>query len=195
MSNTFLKINAYVGGTTAIVNSWFLLPKKALEIAEPVNPDAGIINKISLVFTVVSLSTNYTYQYNKYIKLDKASTKWLIYGFITTHVIVFGLIFYLLIKQEGVKDKVSYGISKYILPIISSLISFYHVIAMIAGCDKVTAYRILNTINGFLSLADFGPIHESMKTQPEVYFPVHGVRALLKTAEGGTLLVEATKIK
>ena len=194
MRDTFFKINGYVSATTTIVNSWFLLPKKTIEIAEPAIPDAGIIDKISYGITAISLGTAYTYQYDKYIKLSPLA-KWLIYALVTVHVIAFGLVFLLLFKQAGVKDKISYGVSKYLLPIVTVIIGIYHIIDMARDCDNASAYRILYTINAFFGLADFGLIHESMKTQPQIYFPVHAIRVLLKNAEGATLLLEIAGTK
>jgi hypothetical protein len=176
------------------MNSWFLLPKKTIEIAEPAIPDAGIIETISSGISVISLATTYMYQYDKYIKLSKFS-KWLIFGFVTVHLIALGSVVYLLLKQEGVKDKVSYGVSKYCLPILYVVAGIFYIISMSVNRDKVSAYRILNVINDFLNLADFGPIHETMKTQPEIYYPVHGIRVLLKNAEGATLLAEIAGTK
>lgn len=189
MSNTFFKINGYVSATTKIVNSWFLLPKKIIEIAEPAIPDVGIIKTLNSGVSAISLVTTYTYQYDKYIKLSKLA-KWLIFGFVTVHIIALGAVLYLLVKQEGIKDKISYGISKYCLPLLYVVAGILYIGSMGANLDKVSAYRILNVINYFLTLADFGPIHELMKTQPEIYYPVHGIRVLLKNAEGETLLAE-----
>lgn len=191
MSNIFFKINGYISAGTTILGSWFLLPKKTLELAEPVNPDAGIIEKISLGISVISLSSTYFYQYNRFVKL-KPLAKWLIFGFVTLHVIILGVVLYALFKQEGVKDKVSYGISKIVVPIISLGLGIWHIVAMIQSKEDVSAYRILTTINKFLDLADFAPIHEAIKTQPEIYYPTHGIRAISKTAEGATLLVDLT---
>jgi len=192
MSNTDDKINGYMSATTTIVNSWFILPKKAIEIAEPAPLDAGIISVISGGVTAISLATTYTYQYNKYVKLNKV-VKWLIFGFVLTHIIAFSSILYLLVKQAGKKDICSDMFSKYFLPLVSVAMGALNIVDMGINNDKASAYRILNVINSFLKLANFGPIHESMKTQPEIYFPVHGVRALLKSAEGGALLLEVAK--
>lgn len=189
MSNTFLKVSGYVSVTTTILNSWFLVPIKAKEIEDSATPKAGIIDTINSGVSAISLVTTYTYQYDKYIKLSNFA-KWLIYGLVIVHIIAFGAILYLLVKQEGMKDKVRYGISKYLLPILYVAVSIFYIISMSVNREKVSAYRILNVINGFLNLADFAPIHESMKRQPKVYFPVHGIRALLKNAEGSALLVE-----
>lgn len=194
MSDTLFKINGYVSATTTIVNSWFLLPQKTIEMTEPAIPDAGIIDTISYGISAISLGTAYTYQYDKYIKLSPFA-KWLIYALVTVHVIALGLLLFLLFKQAGVKDKISYGVSKYLLPIVIVIIGIYHIIDMARDCDNASAYRILYTINAFLGLADFGLIHESMKTQPEVYYPVHGIRVLLKNVEGVTLLAEIVGTK
>jgi len=183
------KVSKYISAGATILNAWFLLPKKTLEIAEPASPDLGLVSNLTTGVSLIQLASTFTYQYNRYVK-SSALTKWLIYGFIVVHLIALGLIIYLLLKQEKLKDKVSYGVSKIILPLLDVGLSIWHIIAMSIDSEDVTAYRILNTINGVLNLSEFAPIHEAIKTQPEIYYPVHGVRTLTKTAEGLVLIVE-----
>jgi hypothetical protein len=185
MSDTFLKVNGYISSATTIVKSWLLLPIKTLEIAEPA--DTGILGTINSGLTAISISSACIYQYNKYVKLAEVA-KWLIFSFVIAHIIVVGGLVYLLFKQEGVFVKVNYGVTRYLLPIVFVAMGGVNIWMMVTS-DK-SAYRILNTINNFSGLADFGPIFEPMKTQPEVYFPVQAVRVLLQSAEGATLLIE-----
>jgi hypothetical protein len=194
MSDTFFKVNGYVSATTTIVGSWFLLPLKAIEATEPAAPDASILKNINYGIKAISLGTTYTYQYNKYINLNDTA-KWLIYAFVTAHIVAIGIVLMLLIRQEGLKDQVSYGVSKYFLPILTVIIGIFHIVDMAGNGQKVSAYRVLHTINSFLNLADFAPIHEAMRTQPQIYYPVHSIRVLSKMGEGGLLLAEVTHSK
>lgn len=194
MSDKFSIVNGYVSATTAIVNSWFLLPKKTIEIAD--NPVANVnwIEKPSCIIKIFSLVTTYTYQYHKYIKA-KPLAKWPIYGLIIAHIIALILI-YLYLLEANFQNKISGFVSKYLLkgclPILAVIVGTYHIYDMLEDCDNASAYRILNAINAYLGLADFLPIHELMKLQPEIYYSVHGIRVALKNAEGATLLVEVS---
>ena len=139
--------------------------------------------------SIISSATAFTYQYDKYIELDKLE-KWMIFGFVAPHVIATGSMFYLLAKQQGAAGQINYWISKGVIPIAAAAIGIYHIVDMIDDCDNSSAYRILNSINALLKLADFFLIHESIKTQPEIYYPVHGIRVLTQAAESCTLFAE-----
>lgn len=201
MSDTLYTVSGYVSSVTTILNSWFLLPKKALKMEDSVDPNASFIEKISLGISAVSLVSTFTYQYDRYVKIyvddtDKKLSswaEWLIFSFVIIHIIAIALTLYFLLKQEGLKDQVKNGISKYVLPIVYVFIGIWHIVEMASNEDNVSAYRILNTINNFLKLADFGPIEDPMKTQPEIYYSVNGIRVMLKNAEGATLLAEITE--
>lgn len=195
MSRPSYVIKGYVGAAATMINSWLLLPIKIIDLNPNPSSDDQLLGNISTGLSAISFSALFVYYYDKYYKeyIESKSVfvKWLIFGLVVLHVVAIGICFYLLLKDNKADDKAKKIFSRIALPFFSTTMGVLHVVFLIAtGCKEVTAAKVLNSINGLLSLTTFLPLDEILKKKQEVYVAIHSVRALLQAAEAGTLFYE-----
>ncbi len=183
MSENLTKIHKYVGAGASIVSTLLLIPKKAIELKKEENDIKGaeIINKISLVTSIVSTGSSYIYYTDKYVKIDNEPAKWTIVTFVTLNLISVGIGLFLLARQEKLDGLIKKGFSGIGLPLINLGQALLYTKLMVSDRKNFKLSEIREILSKLMEMTNFLPINEALKKRPEVYFLVHGIRAELKS--------------
>lgn len=146
---------------------------KAIEVPE----------KIIFGCKIIKYTANATYYYDEYFekgtKVQNKVTKWLIYGLVMIHVILIGLVFYQLLKQDkATKNQLSKLFSGYIGPVVGLGIAIFCVVLAYKAEGKNWRHKtqaILDLISNLLSLWKFEPVKQALLKNPKGLLIVGGI--------------------
>lgn len=193
MSNTTFKISGYIASATNIIGALFIIPKKSAEYA---SENVPVLSALSAGVSAIGLGSTYVFSYNKYfdkvIKKQSALLKWCVFAVLTITIIKYMALIYVIAKETNKVDPIKTGLTRVILPFVQAGLGGLHIILLIAGSDKFSVFRLLYIINKLLAFSEFLPIEEGLKKVPKIYFPLLGVRTILKMGEGAALFIETT---